>query len=83
MKTEVRVSRDARSSLTLALELSVNNEVSTCMCNEANHKKSSLAMLSLEIAILYQILGSRLGDVRRAGVEESTEKFILHYPNCS
>lgn len=69
-----------RSSLALVLELFTDNEVSSCMCNQANHKRSLLAMLSLEIAILYQTLGSRLGDMRRVGVEESTEKLIYTYP---
>lgn len=74
------VSRAPQSSLAFASELSADNEVSTGVCGQAHAKNSSLAMLSMESAELYQTLDSGLGRARRVGVEESTEKFILTHP---
>lgn len=61
-------------SLALVWALSMENGVSASMCNQANQKQSSLAMLSLEIPVLYHI-GCRLEwDVLRGSGRKSQKK---------
>lgn len=43
-------------------------------------EKAQQLYFLLEIVTLYQILGQRLGNIRRAGVKESSKIYVVVFP---